>query len=301
MAHIFVSYSRADSHFARLLKLELEKTGFDLWVDTERLLVGEDWRQAIDEAIQGSDAMIVVKSPDSYESQYVTYEWAFALGIGVKIIPILVKSTKFHPRLEVIQYLDFTNPDPSHQPWGKLIERLGEMGSEHGFRLRIPRNAPPAVKKAIEAFDSYDPHERGSALGSLSQMSHPAAIEALIQALQHPTRDVRTIAAVMLAEDSKDVRSRPIILDMLKNGYTRERVEAAQVADKIWDEDVVNALIDRLSDNETERGLFRATGFDVRRVCDVAADTLTRIGTPEAVAAVEQWKREQGDHAGDNT
>jgi hypothetical protein len=103
VAHVFISYSRADSHFARLLKFELEKADFVLWIDTERLLVGEDWRQGIDEAVQDSYALIVLKSPEAAGSQYVTYEWAYALGIRVKVTPILLKPTKFHPRLETIQ------------------------------------------------------------------------------------------------------------------------------------------------------------------------------------------------------
>jgi hypothetical protein len=31
------------------------------------------------------------------------------------------------------------------------------------------------------------------------------------------------------------------------------------------------------------------------RICDHAAKALQRIATPEALAAVESWRREQGD------
>ena len=43
---------------------------------------GSDWRQEIDRAIRDSFVLIVVVSPDSKASEYVTYEWAFALGLG---------------------------------------------------------------------------------------------------------------------------------------------------------------------------------------------------------------------------
>jgi hypothetical protein len=55
-------------------------------------------------------------------SQYVTYEWAFAWGAGVKVIPILLKKTELHPRLESRQFLDFTNRNA--RPWDTLIELL---------------------------------------------------------------------------------------------------------------------------------------------------------------------------------
>ena len=85
---------------------------------------GDDWRQSIDEGIQSSDALIVVISPNSAESSYVTYEWALALGLGVKIIPLLLATTKMHPRLEVFHYLDFTKS--MSRPWETLVEEINK-------------------------------------------------------------------------------------------------------------------------------------------------------------------------------
>jgi hypothetical protein len=120
--NIFISHCREDGDFADLLKSRLEKEGFQVWVDTDRLKIGQVWREEIDQAIRKSSALIVIMSPEARNSEYVTYEWAFAWGVDVKIFPIQLKKTIFHPRLESLQYLDFSNREA--RPWQKLISEL---------------------------------------------------------------------------------------------------------------------------------------------------------------------------------
>ena len=108
MNHIFISHSHEDIDFAENLHSRLTQAGFTVWRDTG-IRGGEDWRREIDEAIKGAFVLIVMMTPEAKASEYVTYEWAFAWGAGVKVIPILLKTTELHPRLESLQYLDFTN------------------------------------------------------------------------------------------------------------------------------------------------------------------------------------------------
>jgi hypothetical protein len=115
MSHVYISYNQDDSDFAFVLKTEIEKTGFDAWIDKARLRPGADWSEEIDQGIRQALAMIVVMSPSAKASEYVTYEWSFAVGAGIYVIPILYKKTALHPRLSRYQYLDFTNP--SVRPW----------------------------------------------------------------------------------------------------------------------------------------------------------------------------------------
>ena len=69
--------------------------------------------------------MIAIMTPDARKSEYVTYEWAFAWGKGKPIFPIMLKQTQLHPRLESLQYLDFTNR--TTRPWDKLISSIKEL------------------------------------------------------------------------------------------------------------------------------------------------------------------------------
>jgi hypothetical protein len=124
----FISHDRTDGDFAELLSLRLDKEGLRAWVDTERLTVGLDWRQEIDQSIRQSRAVVVLVTPAARQSEYVTYEWAFALGVGVPVVPILLAESHLHPRLEALQYLDFTNR--GSRPWAKLFEHLRSLDGE---------------------------------------------------------------------------------------------------------------------------------------------------------------------------
>lgn len=114
----FISHSKIDGDFAELLKLKMEKEGYSGWIDTDRLSPGVDWRQEIDHAIRNAVALIAIMSPEARASEYVTYEWAFAWGCGIKIIPIMLRPTPLHPRLATLQYIDFSAR--SSRPWLKL-------------------------------------------------------------------------------------------------------------------------------------------------------------------------------------
>jgi CheY-like chemotaxis protein len=118
MAQVFISYKREDVDFAENVSSRLEREGFDVWADS-KIAAGEEWRNAIDIAIGNSVVLIVIMTPEAKASEYVTYEWAFAWGIGIKVIPIMLRPTTLHPRLEALQYLDFTNI--KSRPWDKLI------------------------------------------------------------------------------------------------------------------------------------------------------------------------------------
>ncbi|MBI3246580.1 MAG: toll/interleukin-1 receptor domain-containing protein [Deltaproteobacteria bacterium] len=121
----FISHAKEDGDFAENLKGRLRELDLDGWIDIDVLEAGVDWRKEIDEAILESSALILVLSPDSKASEYVTYEWAFALGSGLRIVPLMLRDTSIHPRLEVFQYLDFTNRRA--RPWSRLFALLQDV------------------------------------------------------------------------------------------------------------------------------------------------------------------------------
>lgn len=122
---VFISHDHEDADFAELLQLKLEKNGLTGWIDSERLKIGQDWREEIDQGIENSMALVAIMTPNARKSEYVTYEWAFAWGKSKKIFPIMLKQTQLHPRLESLQYLDFTNR--ASRPWDGLIESINEV------------------------------------------------------------------------------------------------------------------------------------------------------------------------------
>ncbi len=131
MSHVFISYSRKDAAFAEDLRERVQAANFEVWMDSI-LPAGFDWRQEIDAAIRESFVILVVVSPDSKVSEYVTYEWAFGLGLGVKVIPLMVQPTPLHPRLESVQHVDFVDAASHEQSWQRLIAALHHIRNDAG-------------------------------------------------------------------------------------------------------------------------------------------------------------------------
>ncbi|MBV9229635.1 MAG: TIR domain-containing protein [Chloroflexi bacterium] len=146
--HVFVSYKHEDVDFAENLISRIKEAGFTAWQDTDKLHPGEDWRAGIDQAIKSAFALIVIMTPEAKSSEYVTYEWSFAWGAGVKVIPVVLKHTELHPRLEALQYLDFTNL--SARPWGKLINALKDASTQTSSTASPSPDISPQIIEAAK-------------------------------------------------------------------------------------------------------------------------------------------------------
>jgi len=130
MSHVFVSYSRQDTPFVEELRDRLVASGFEVWTDSV-VRPGNDWRQEIDDAIRSAFVMLVVVTPASKTSEYVTYEWAFALGLGVRVVPLIVEPTELHSRLQFLQHIDMTRWQGEGVSWERLIEGLNQIKEDN--------------------------------------------------------------------------------------------------------------------------------------------------------------------------
>ena len=128
MIIVFLSHSTKDHHFAELAGIKLFEAGIKLWRDQSHLHAGGDWRQGIERGISDSFAVVVALSASSAESAYVTFEWAYAMGKGKPVIPLKLTDCSIHPKLETIQYLDFSVPGAL--PWESLIECIREIETD---------------------------------------------------------------------------------------------------------------------------------------------------------------------------
>ena len=136
MNTIFLSYSSRDYFFAEMLGIKLTEHGFTIWRDLGSIRAGDDWRRTIEEGIKGSVAVIIALSTNSSESAYVTYEWAYAMGMEKPIIPVKLSECRIHPKLEPTQYIDFSYPRAL--PWDELLKRLKDIEVEPDSTLSAP-------------------------------------------------------------------------------------------------------------------------------------------------------------------
>ncbi len=128
MTQLFISYSRKDIAFARKLAADLEKAGYSVWWDITDLRGGDDWVRVIPEAIETSDFVIVVLSPDATASEWVRKEYTQALSLHKRIIPIMLRATAVPFALNTINYVDFTSESAYTENLKALLLALGYSG-----------------------------------------------------------------------------------------------------------------------------------------------------------------------------
>src|SRR5512138_2916942 len=109
MTKVFISYSRKDIDFARRLAGDLENAGYDVWWDLTDLRGGDDWPRVIPAAIESSQYVIVVLSPNSAVSDWVEKEYTQALGLRKKIIPIMLNPSPVPFALNTVNYVNFAS------------------------------------------------------------------------------------------------------------------------------------------------------------------------------------------------
>ena len=96
---VFVSYSRADSDFARRLNDALQTQGKTTWFDQESIATGTDFQQEINRGIEQSDNFLFLISPESVNSPYCADEVEYAKSLNKRFVTVLhrkVDTAKLH-------------------------------------------------------------------------------------------------------------------------------------------------------------------------------------------------------------
>jgi hypothetical protein len=130
---LFISYSRKDMDFVHKLAGDLEKAGYDVWWDITDLRGGDDWVRVIPTAIESSDHVLVVLSPNSIISEWVEKEYTQALHLHKKIIPIMLTTCNVPFALNTINYVNFS--------LGEYVDNFKNLLTALGFT-----GEPPVVK-----------------------------------------------------------------------------------------------------------------------------------------------------------
>ncbi len=85
---IFISYSHQDISFAEELDKQLTSKGWNVWRDND-IPRGALWKKNLNKHLESSSLVIVIVSPASMRSQYVTYEWCRAkFELDKELLPV---------------------------------------------------------------------------------------------------------------------------------------------------------------------------------------------------------------------
>ena len=111
----FISYAHEDQESALRLHRDLTRLGIDAWIDAERLLPGQNWKVAIDDAIRKTDFFIALLSDQSVSKRgYVQKELRTALDVlslvpasEIFIIPLRLSECEvLEEKLKALHYVD---------------------------------------------------------------------------------------------------------------------------------------------------------------------------------------------------
>ena len=131
---VFMSYAAADEVLARQLSQALRNSGLEVWDDSE-ILPGDNWAAKVAQALQDSQAMIVLLTLDALRSGHVKQEISYALGgeqYERRLIPVLAAPPEQLPQDEIpwilntfqmVSLWDAKNPEEGFK---KVIQAIKE-------------------------------------------------------------------------------------------------------------------------------------------------------------------------------
>jgi TIR domain len=80
---VFLAYANEDRASVKKLCTELHRAGFDPWMDEEKLLPGQNWPRAIEQAIELADYVVLCFSAQSVDKRgYFQLELRYALDVA---------------------------------------------------------------------------------------------------------------------------------------------------------------------------------------------------------------------------
>jgi peptide/nickel transport system substrate-binding protein len=149
MSQIFVSYSRKDLDFVQRMAKDLQAHGLEVWYDLSGLEVGTRWGKEIQNAIQQSQYLLVVLSPNSIESEWVEKEFLYANSLKLKIIPLLYKPCSVPMWFINLHFIDVQGKNYKlHFP--ELLKALGIQPGEKEEKVKPAAEDHP-IKETSES------------------------------------------------------------------------------------------------------------------------------------------------------
>ena len=157
---VFISYSRADSEFARKLNEALQIQGKTTWFDQESMASGADFQAEIYRGIENCDNFLFITSPKSVNSPDCADQVNYAQKLNKRFVTVLhrpISANTLHPELAKVQWIDFNNHDgdfiinfselvrtidtdrehvKSHTRWSQRAMEWDSKGRDDNFLLR---------------------------------------------------------------------------------------------------------------------------------------------------------------------
>lgn len=148
---VFLCHASEDNESAKMLSDLLVSQGIDVWLDSEKLLPGQEWRVEIPEAVRSSDVVIVCISQYSLDKEgYVQKEIRVALDVAdekpegtIFLIPARLEDCPVPRRLAGFHWVDLFEKNG----YTKLLEALRVRAATIATKRDRERVVPPITPK----------------------------------------------------------------------------------------------------------------------------------------------------------
>ena len=158
LPQVFVAYAREDLEAAEVLCDTLESSGFNAWIDVRKLLPGQNWPRAIENAIEASDFFVACFSTHSVNKKGgFQAEIRYALDCArrlpldrIFVVPVRLDACRVPRSIQKeFQYVDLF-PDPARG----TRRVLAAMRRELERRARLNVTLAAARERDHRVFDS---------------------------------------------------------------------------------------------------------------------------------------------------
>ena len=185
MAHVFVSYARADEAVAARIAGELREAGYEVWRDDE-LPAHRAYAEVIEERIKGAAAVLVLWSAEALKSQWVRAEADTALT-ALTLVQATLDGTLPSMPFNQIQCADLKawDGERSAPGWLKLMASVDALAGTKEPKAKSHRSASPGVSVCVLPFQnmSGDAEQEyfsdGISEDITTDLSHVSALEVI--------------------------------------------------------------------------------------------------------------------------
>lgn len=105
--YIFISYARPEQAIAAEVETYLKSAGFQVFRDTQKIVIGDNWDMTIETALNEATHMVLLLSAASmpYRKE-VHREWFYFDQKRKPILPLYVQNCVLHSRMVAYNYID---------------------------------------------------------------------------------------------------------------------------------------------------------------------------------------------------
>ena len=134
---LFLSYSRSDSTIATALEVALKERKLNVWRDARSITAGDRWFAAIEGAIRESRGVVVLITPASCKSDWVTYEYALAIGARVPVVAVCTLNANPPKPIEPFQIVPYQDAKSAAERIDDGIETQSRAAAREDASLPI--------------------------------------------------------------------------------------------------------------------------------------------------------------------